>query len=279
MIYKFRVGVKNLPNPLSFLGNSGYNHACLLLNRDLFEYGIKTSMLGKRTYLRHKDVGRDSSFDWDLIGEAIHGTTRVSPDQLETAIKNNGSWGPGSYNVLTHNCHDFVKFCLDSIGCPASMIQKIGPCYKNQNRRIVQIRSALGDYNLDIFENNLNNGTKIILYYAHNGESQTFFKEDYSDGTCSFVRKGYAIDVESANAKNETKIQIYECNGTNAQKFKLKNEGGDYYSIHSALDDNYVIDVSNGKAENYTKIQLYEYNGTNAQKFKFIYDNMEDFAY
>ena len=73
----------------------------------------------------------------------------------------------------------------------------------------------------------------------------------------------------------ELKFNYGECNGTDAQKFRLKNEGGDYYSIHSVLDDNYVIDVCAGKTENYTKIQLYEYNGTNAQKFKFIYDNME----
>ena len=68
----------------------------------------------------------------DELGEALNGTTHISPDQLETAIKNNGGWGAKSYNVLNHNRHDFVKFCLDRIGCPESMIQKVGPCYKKQ---------------------------------------------------------------------------------------------------------------------------------------------------
>ena len=39
MTYRFRVGVKPLSSILGTLDNLGYNHACLLLNRDLFEYG------------------------------------------------------------------------------------------------------------------------------------------------------------------------------------------------------------------------------------------------
>ena len=128
MTYRFRVGVKNLGSSFGSLGSSGYNHACLLLNRDLFEYGCNSD----KSYDRYKDVGRDSSFDWDQLGEALNGTTHISPDQLETAIKNNGQWSGGHYNVLNHNCHDFVRFCLDRIGCPESMIKKVGPCYKKQ---------------------------------------------------------------------------------------------------------------------------------------------------
>ena len=63
MIYRFRVGVKNLSVSGS-IGSSGYNHACLLLDRDLFEYGCNSD----KSYERHQDVGRDSSFDWDQLG-------------------------------------------------------------------------------------------------------------------------------------------------------------------------------------------------------------------
>lgn len=274
MIYLFRVGVKNLPQPLTFLGNSGYNHACLLLDKDLFEYGANSD----KSYERHKGVGRDESFNWTELGDTLSGKTRISPDQLETAIKNNGTWAKGHYNFLIHNCHDFVKFCMDKIGCDESMIKKIGPCFKQQ-RRIVQIRSALDEYkNLDIRGNELKNGTEIVLYFAHNGESQTFFQIFNSDGTYSFVRNGYAIDVKYSEVKNGTPIQIWECNGTAAQKFISKKENGNYVSIHSALNPDYVIDAYHSETENFTKIQLYEYNGTDAQKFKFIYDNMESFA-
>ena len=132
--YKFRVGVRTLNSPSGSgvsIGSSGFNHACLLLNKDLFEYGSNE----KKTYERHKDVGRKSTFDWDEVGEALNGTTTISPDQLETAIKNNKGWGENTYDLVNHNCHDFVQFCLDRIGCPASMIQKKWLCYRKQKKQ------------------------------------------------------------------------------------------------------------------------------------------------
>ena len=79
-IYKFRVGVKNIGNvfggPLAIFG---YNHSCLLLDKDLFEYGANK----EQSYERHKDVGRDDAYDWNLLGTALNGTTKISPDQLE----------------------------------------------------------------------------------------------------------------------------------------------------------------------------------------------------
>lgn len=287
MTYRFRVGVKPLSSVLGALDNIGYNHACLLLNRDLFEYGANE----EKSYQRHRDVGRDSSFNWDKIGEALNGTTYISPDQLETAIKNNGTWATGHYNVLTHNCHDFVQFCLDRIGCPQSMIIKKGQCYKRQNNNNINnneaiyknmpfllaaiskdivIRSALTRKNLDIRGNDIKNGTDIILYQAHGGGSQTFHKVENEDGSLTFKKDGYAIDVRYSEVSNGTTIHIWECNGTNAQKFYLKNEGDGFVSIHSALNYNYVIDVQYSQTDDFTKIQLWEYNGSNAQKFKLI---------
>ena len=275
MAYQFRVGVKNLDQPLSFLGRYGFNHACLLLNTDLFEYGANTSKFSEKTYERHKDVGRDESFNWTELGNTLKGGTNISPDELENVIKNCGEWDKGKYNILFHNCHDFVQFCLDKIGCHELMIKKFGPCFRKE-KRVVQIRSALDNYkNLDIRGNELKNGTEIILYFAHNGDSQTFFQECYSDGSYSFIKDGFAIDVRYGEVKYGTPIQIWESNGTAAQRFISKQENGNYVSIHSALNPDYVIDVRHGETENYTKIQLCEYNGTDAQKFKFIYDNME----
>ena len=271
MTYRFRVGVKNLENaaggPLGFFG---YNHACILLNKDLFEYGCQ-AIKKMKTYERHKDVGRDSSFDWDLIGNALNGTTHISPDQLETAIKNDGQWAEGHYNVLTHNCHDFVRFCLDRIGCPESMICKVGPCFKKQPENKVQIKSKLANKNLDINENKIENGTKIILWEAHDGENQKFKLVNNPDGTVTFKNKGYAIDVQNGEAKDGAVIQIYESNNTAAQKFYLVHLGfGNYYTIHSAINPLYVIDVCGAQATDGNKIQLWKFNFTDAQKFKIV---------
>lgn len=266
-IYKFRVGVKNIGNAAGgVLGVFGYNHACLLLNKDLFEYGANNN----KSYERHKDVGRDESFDWNQLGTALNGTTTISPDQLETAIKNDGNWGPGHYNVFSHNCHDFVRFCMDRIGCPQSMIIKVGPCFMKQTKNKVHIRSALGNKNLDINENKMENGTSIILYTHHGGENQIFYIEYNSDGTVTFKNKNYAIDVKYAEVKNGTIIQLWECNGTAAQKFYLLEDGLGHVTIHSALNPRYVIDVQGAKNVDGNVIQLYEFNFTKAQKFKLI---------
>ena len=40
----------------------------------------------------------------------------MSPDQLEEIIKSESKWEVGTYNVLKHNCHQFVMYCLDKIG-------------------------------------------------------------------------------------------------------------------------------------------------------------------
>jgi len=62
-----------------------------------------------------------------------------------------------------------------------------------------------------------------------------------------------------------------EYNGTNAQKFYLKDRGNGYVSIHSVINKNYCIDVLN----NFNTIQLWESNETNARNFKLIPINIQ----
>ena len=90
------------------------------------------------------------------------------------------------------------------------------------------------------------------------------------DNSVTFINDRFAIDVNGGVVANFTQIQIYERNGTNAQKFYIKYEGDGWFSIHSALNQNYCIDINNACPNNCTKVQLYIGNGTNAQKFKFI---------
>lgn len=104
-------------------------HVCILLNRDLFEYGPDG-------WQRHEDIGRDSKYDWDALGTALNGTTYVSPDRLETAIENSGEWEGSKYHFTEHNCQSFVQFCLRALGCPESMIIKKGPVYRDQRRKL-----------------------------------------------------------------------------------------------------------------------------------------------
>jgi hypothetical protein len=84
------------------------SHACFLLDTDLFEFG-------PGGVERHKGAGRDGKFDWDRLGQKLNGTTYTSPDELWTAISK-GNWSAKSFSALSHNCHDFVRFCLEAVG-------------------------------------------------------------------------------------------------------------------------------------------------------------------
>jgi len=291
MSYTFRVGVKTLnvrksdikgrPRNLEekntigeMLRKNGYNHACLLLNEDLFEYGANE----EQSYERHKNVGRDTSFDWNELGEAMNGTTDVSPDQLEDAIIEAKEWDKGHYRRLKHNCHDFVKFCLKKIGCKECLVNNetiLKICYDRKKiKNTVKIRSALGNKNLDFKGYSIKNETEIILKYEKGYGSDQIFVPIYNDdGTVTFTKKEYdneyAIDVKWSQAKSGTIIQLWEKNGTKAQKFFLR-EHGEYVSINSSIDPKYVIEVID---EYYfeAKVQLGEYEeGKKSQLFKLI---------
>ena len=131
--HKFRVGVAPLNSSLggSLFSSSGGvgSHAGFLLDGDLFEYGCAKDNKG---YARIKDAGKDFRFDWDKVGKNLSGTTNISPDRLEAKIIDDGEWTGDKYSVTDHNCHDFVEYCLNSVGCPESMTKKKGLCYRSQ---------------------------------------------------------------------------------------------------------------------------------------------------
>ena len=271
MIYNFKVGVKDLGNFFGIVSKifPSINHSCLLLNEDLFEYGANS----EKSYERHKNVNKnETGFDWNELS-ALQGQTKVTPDELENAIIKSGEWNAGHYNAFGRNCHDFVHFCLREIGCPESMVKKNFFVYLRQEGEI-QIRSALGEKNLDIECCKYSNNTNIILYQAHGESNQKFKRLCNRDGTISFLKLvpwgdrnlKYALDVKWGKAENGNSIHLYNYNGTNAQKFILKEESGGYFSILSYIDTKYAIDVD----VDTSKIQLWEYHGGKNQRFKFI---------
>ena len=131
--YYFKVGVRNLLISRNYTRTSKSNHACLLLDNDIFEYGVDTDSNGKRKYSRHKNVDKSfkNQFDWDYLDKK--GITQMSPDELEKEIIANGKWESGHYWLLFHNCHDFVQFCLKKMGCSKDMTKKFFPCYTRKN--------------------------------------------------------------------------------------------------------------------------------------------------
>ncbi|WP_433219202.1 ricin-type beta-trefoil lectin domain protein [Dactylosporangium sp. CS-047395] len=71
---------------------------------------------------------------------------------------------------------------------------------------------------------------------------------------------GKCVDVAGASSANGTAVQLYDCNGTTAQKWTRASDG-----TLRALGK--CMDVAAAGTANGTKVQLYDCNGTNAQKW------------
>jgi beta-glucosidase len=72
---------------------------------------------------------------------------------------------------------------------------------------------------------------------------------------------GLCLDVRSASSADGTPVQVYTCNGTNAQQWTVAADG-----TLQALGK--CLDVAGGGTANGTLVQLYTCNGTGAQAWQ-----------
>nr|WP_232533860.1 ricin-type beta-trefoil lectin domain protein [Plantactinospora sp. KBS50] len=72
---------------------------------------------------------------------------------------------------------------------------------------------------------------------------------------------GKCVDVAGANSANGTAVQLYTCNGTNAQRWTVGNADGSVRALGKCLD------VAAAGTADGTRVQLYDCNGTGAQQW------------
>ena len=70
---------------------------------------------------------------------------------------------------------------------------------------------------------------------------------------------GKCVDVAAASSANGTAVQLYDCNGTNAQSWN--NTGSQLQALGKCLD------VAGGATASGTVVQLWDCNGTGAQSW------------
>ncbi|MEV4481638.1 family 16 glycoside hydrolase [Micromonospora coxensis] len=87
-------------------------------------------------------------------------------------------------------------------------------------------------------------------------EFEVYAPSGGSSGTITGIG-GKCLDVSNAGTADGTKIQLYGCNGTNAQKWT--RVGDTFQALGKCLD------VDNGGTANGTKVQLWTCNGTGSQ--------------
>jgi beta-glucanase (GH16 family) len=100
---------------------------------------------------------------------------------------------------------------------------------------------------------------QMVIDYVH------VYASNGSGGAPTGAITGYGgkcVDVAGANPADGTQIQLYTCNGTNAQQWTV-NPNGTLNALGKCMDVQY------GGTANGTKVQLYTCNGTGAQQWRY----------
>ncbi|UXY32704.1 RICIN domain-containing protein [Streptomyces sp. HUAS TT20] len=80
--------------------------------------------------------------------------------------------------------------------------------------------------------------------------------------------KGKCLDVQGGNTANGTPVQIYTCNNSTAQEWKLWGSYDGGYALFNAKAAK-CLDVKSGNNANGTKIQVWSCNGSRPQQWQF----------
>jgi Ricin-type beta-trefoil lectin domain/Glycosyl hydrolases family 16 len=73
--------------------------------------------------------------------------------------------------------------------------------------------------------------------------------------------QGLCVDVRGANTANFTPVQVYTCNGTNAQQWTVVEAGSTLHALGKCMD------INGGGTADGTTVDLYDCNNTGAQVF------------
>ncbi|NMO15193.1 beta-mannanase [Pyxidicoccus fallax] len=77
------------------------------------------------------------------------------------------------------------------------------------------------------------------------------------------------IDIASGSTADGAKVQQWDCNGTNAQKFRISPTSDGYWKIIN-VNSNKALDISNNSTAQNAKVHQWTYVGGNNQQFKFV---------
>lgn len=195
--------------------------------------------------------------------------------------------GNGFYNIIS-KCNDlYLDLAYGSSangsniqvykgnGTAAQNFKFIKYEFKDPERTIedgrYQIVSSKDENKLvDIAGPSKESGANVHLIENFNLDNQKFLVT-YEDGyyTIESIYSGKVLDVQDGKTENKTNVRQYNSNGSDAQKWIIKDAGDGSYFIISKCN-NLCLDLEYGLTANSTNIQVYEENGTAAQKFKFV---------
>ncbi|NUR26190.1 MAG: lectin, partial [Catenulispora sp.] len=98
--------------------------------------------------------------------------------------------------------------------------------------------------------------------YEGDGGAQPPYGGDGPTGAVKSGLAGYCLDVANSSTTDGAKVQIYSCNGTNAQRVTVPGDG-------SLQVLGKCLDVDHSGTANSTLVQLWTCNGSGAQKWTY----------
>lgn len=150
------------------------------------------------------------------------------------------------------------------------------------------IQSALAEnLVLDVYSGSIQNGTNVQLYIANKTQAQEWsliktdtlrervddlalkHRDDLVDGTYvlgSANKNSVVLDVSSGSFVDGANVQLYQLNGTDAQKWQVAHDSDGYVTLTN-VGSGKVLDVSGGLTADRTNVQQYAGNRTWAQKW------------
>lgn len=196
-------------------------------------------------------------------------TSWIAAYSTEVGIENQyytGQYGwqyssSGSVPGISGNvdCSAFSGFDYVNVGNLPIFSVEEGTYYLNS-----QLKDSSG---VEIRDDSLVQGATTQLGSYRKSDSQRYQLLVQTDGSYVIqnTASGLVLDVQNGQAGNGAVVQQYPSNGTDAQRWFLRDAGNGYY-IQSALG-NWVLDVSGAATSDGTPITLYSPNGSDAQKF------------
>ena len=129
----------------------------------------------------------------------------------------------------------------------------------------------------------INDNNQVIQKTADGDAKEKWKIKESDDNKYTFISlsNNYCIDIPSANASNGAKLQVYEENNSDAQKFYLTNRTpmqgtqtikDGIYKIGSNLNSSQVFDITDGSLDNGKQIQLWGNWEATQQNFEITYN-------
>lgn len=109
--------------------------------------------------------------------------------------------------------------------------------------------------------------TNIVKKVITNGNDNILPNGTYQ--TVSAIGNNKVVDIGNATKKSCGNVQLWDKNGTNAQKFEIKYNPNGWYTI-KAKCSGLMLDVQGANHQIGTNIQQYSNNSTDAQKWYII---------